>query len=127
MSGKRLNWKKIGCEGELPVGRSGHSLTIDGKKAFLFGGVDKKPVGTAAGPTNDLFVLDMGSGSSEDMKWKWSRPETTCEDAPPLPRWKHSATLLGRSKVFFFSSPLYCSCSSAVLMYALYSLRFDVA
>jgi hypothetical protein len=99
MSEKRLNWKQIGCEGDQPAARSGHSLTIEGKKAFLFGGTDKKPRGTAPGPTNELFVLDMGMGSSEDMKWKWSKAEATCEDEPPAARWKHSATALGRGKV----------------------------
>ena len=102
---QRLKWQQIRCEAaegsELPSGRSGHSLTVQGKKAYLFGGVDKKPAGTPPGPTNDVFVLDMSTGTSEQESsgWKWSRVEPRCEDEPPRPRWNHTATRLSQDKV----------------------------
>ena len=71
-----LEWTKPKCEaaatqygviGEIPSNRSGHSLTVCGTNAFMFGGCDDaKPYG----PTNDMFLLKM-SGS----EFEWARVE----------------------------------------------------
>jgi dynein heavy chain len=67
---------QYGVVGEVPSKRSGHTLTIAGTNAFLFGGctASKPP-----GPTNDMFVLKI-SGT----EFEWARVETP--DDGPAPR-----------------------------------------
>ncbi|RHZ17115.1 hypothetical protein DYB37_003140 [Aphanomyces astaci] len=87
----QLQWRKIECSGEAPSRRSGHTLTIVGSNGFLFGGCD---YAEPPGPTNDLFQLRIHTNGSCD----WSR---VAFRKGPLPRWKHSATLVD-NKIFLF-------------------------
>ncbi|ETW07727.1 hypothetical protein H310_02174 [Aphanomyces invadans] len=87
----QLQWRKIECTGEAPSRRSGHTLTIVGSNGFLFGGCD---YAEPPGPTNDLFQLRIHTNGSCD----WSR---VAFRKGPLPRWKHSATLVD-NKIYLF-------------------------
>ena len=69
-------------KGKIPSKRSGHTLSILGLNAFLFGGVDNT---SPPGPTNDIYQLKIGSGELE-----WSKPDVA---RAPLARWKHSAVM----------------------------------
>ena len=88
-----LSWVQPTCSGEVPNRRSGHTLTVVGTNAFMFGGCDHS---SPPGPTNDLYILKMGTGKD----FEWSKPETM--GASPKPRWRHSATLLPANKVLIF-------------------------
>ncbi len=47
-------------DGDIPSKRSGHSFSVVGTNAFLFGGcTNQKP----AGPNSDLYQLKMGTGN----------------------------------------------------------------
>ena len=37
-----IYWSKPKCSGTIPVGRSGHTLTVLGDKAYMFGGCDEE-------------------------------------------------------------------------------------
>lgn len=99
--------------GAPPSRRSGHSLTVVGDRAFLFGGVDdSKPVG----PNNQLHVLrmsgacgtgpaapsargpDLGARATGDMSWE----SVNITGEPPGARWKHSACVLERTHLLIF-------------------------
>ena len=57
-----LNWSSPFINGDVaPVKRSGHSLTVIGSNAFLFGGCDSAP---PAGPTNEVWQLKMAGNFS---------------------------------------------------------------
>ena len=45
----QLSWHEVAAQGEKPSPRSGHSLSVCGHSAYLFGGCDKKPKGTKPG------------------------------------------------------------------------------
>ncbi|CAK4732517.1 unnamed protein product [Aphanomyces euteiches] len=86
-----LQWTKIECAGEAPSRRSGHTLTIVGSNGFLFGGCD---YAEPPGPTNDLFQLRIHTNGGCD----WSRIPFR---KGPLPRWKHTATIVD-NKIYLF-------------------------
>ncbi|KAF0682585.1 Aste57867_25292 [Aphanomyces stellatus] len=86
-----LQWTKIECTGDVPSRRSGHTLTIVGSNGFLFGGCDYSD---PPGPTNDLYMLRIHTNGACD----WSR---IIFRKGPLPRWKHSATIVD-NKIFLF-------------------------
>ncbi|DBA02158.1 TPA: hypothetical protein N0F65_004793 [Lagenidium giganteum] len=93
-----LRWTKLDAlparlNGEVPTRRSGHSLSIVGSSGYLFGGCDYSE---PPGPTNDLYVLKINS--SAPCEWeKLKFPPAVC----PLPRWKHSATVVD-NKIYVF-------------------------
>eukprot|EP01138_Halocafeteria_seosinensis_P009362 gb/GECG01009567.1/.p1 GENE.gb/GECG01009567.1/~~gb/GECG01009567.1/.p1 ORF type:complete len:4452 (+),score=647.06 gb/GECG01009567.1/:1-13356(+) len=62
-----LHWFRASCSGDVPLKRSGHSLTVVGNNAYLFGGLPpKKPVG----PSNEMFRVQIPSGGSKkEFKW----------------------------------------------------------
>ncbi|KAF1331632.1 Dynein heavy chain, partial [Globisporangium splendens] len=91
-----LRWTRMEAiaprNGELPSRRSGHSLSTAGSKGYLLGGCDcSKP----PGPTNNLFVLKINTNAP----WEWEKLKFA--PATPLPRWKHSATVVD-NKVYVF-------------------------
>ncbi|GLD96504.1 hypothetical protein PINS_up005187 [Pythium insidiosum] len=92
-----LKWTKIDAvaarNSELPSRRSGHTLSIIGSNGFLFGGCDYKE---PPGPTNDLFVLRINTSAP----CEWEKLKVAHTHAP-LPRWKHSATVVD-GKIYVF-------------------------
>lgn len=92
-----LRWSKLETvaarNGQLPTRRSGHTLCIVGSNGYLFGGCD---YAETPGPTNDLFVIKINSNSPSEWE-KLRFPAVAC----PLPRWKHSATVVD-NKIFVF-------------------------
>ncbi|TMW57037.1 hypothetical protein Poli38472_002962 [Pythium oligandrum] len=96
-TGGALKWTKLEAvparNTEAPARRSGHTLSIIGSNGFLFGGCD---YAEPPGPTNDLFVLRINT--SAPCEWEKLRPVST---NVPLPRWKHSATVVD-NKIYVF-------------------------
>ncbi|KAJ0395717.1 hypothetical protein P43SY_006365 [Pythium insidiosum] len=92
-----LKWTKLepvaARNSEPPTRRSGHTLSIIGSNGFLFGGCDYKE---PPGPTNDLFVLRINTSSP----CEWEKLKMPLVNAP-LPRWKHSATVVD-GKIYVF-------------------------
>ena len=87
-----MGWTKPESSGDVPPPRSGHTFTITSsshveaedesgpRKAVLFGGNDSR---LPAGPTNDLFEMDLDS-------FEWKKTENT--GSQPTPRAKHTTT-----------------------------------
>jgi hypothetical protein len=74
-------WTLLKCGGESPSGRFAHtmSMSIDGKKAFVFGGTDRNQC------FNDLYELDL-----EEKSW---RRIPISGNALPKSRYFHSSCL----------------------------------
>uniref|UniRef100_K3WLS5 IPT/TIG domain-containing protein n=1 Tax=Globisporangium ultimum (strain ATCC 200006 / CBS 805.95 / DAOM BR144) TaxID=431595 RepID=K3WLS5_GLOUD len=93
-----LRWTRMEAialrNGELPSQRSGHTLSIMGSNGYLFGGCDYSE---PPGPTNDLFVLKINTNSP----WEWEKLKFAPTATTPMPRWKHSATVVD-NKVYVF-------------------------
>ena len=49
-------WAQPEAKGEVPPGRSGHTMTVLGDKAYMFGGCDED---LPPGPTNALYRLHL--------------------------------------------------------------------
>lgn len=96
-SGGALRWTKVEAlaprNGELPSRRSGHTLSVVGSSGYLFGGCDYSE---PPGPTNDLFVLKINTSAP----WEWEKLKFA-PTMTPLPRWKHSATVVD-NKIYMF-------------------------
>ena len=61
-----------------PSPRSGHTVTVVGTNAYVFGGLDgRRP----PGPNNELFLLKLGSLQSEWSRIKFKQEEGT--NPPP--------------------------------------------
>lgn len=80
--------------GAVPSKRSGHSFTVVGSTGYMFGGCPQPSSGGSAGPTNELFKIDM----SNPKEFYWQKVETT---RGPKARWAHSAALHNESIVVF--------------------------
>jgi N-acetylneuraminic acid mutarotase len=81
-------WKRLETSGEIPSPRAGHTATLVGERSiFVYGG------GTIAGPTNDLFILDI-------VSLVWVRP--FCKGTAPRPRISHSAAVLMQDQLIIF-------------------------
>ena len=81
-----IQWSHVETEGNGPGMRSGHSLTVAGDTAVLFGGTGVDKSGSPE-VFNDTYMLSL---DSEPYKW-------TVVDVMgdvPTPRWRHTATLL---------------------------------
>ena len=92
-----LTWSKLTTIGDQPTKRSGHSFSVMGLSAYMFGGCDKQE---PAGPNNELFQLKM----SGVLEWKKIDQDLIydCESGnPPLPRWLHSACVYDTYVVVF--------------------------
>ena len=87
-----MQWAEPKCVGEAPAKRSGHSLSVVGTNAYVFGGCDQK---LPPGPTNDLFVLRFTSG---DYEWERRKVEGTA----PMARYRHTATVFDATKILIF-------------------------
>ena len=82
-------------KGSVPCARSGHSLSVVGLKAYLFGGCGRLAGAGSAATLGDLHVLDM---SNPDLL-AWAPAEAST--APP-PRSRHSATVVGGDSIAIF-------------------------
>ena len=80
--------------GDVPLPRSGHTLTAVGKGTlYMFGGLTKeKP----AGPTNDVYRLQLEKTSNV-----WSKVNVK-GGMQPLARWHHTATFDGVESIWVF-------------------------
>jgi len=94
----KLAWTKSVCVAKnkkaanVPSPRSGHSFTIVGANGFLFGGLgDSSP----PGPTNDLFILRLGSAEHE-----WCVLDLPGEK--PAARFRHTSNLLEANQILIF-------------------------
>ncbi|KAL0452030.1 UNVERIFIED_CONTAM: Acyl-CoA-binding domain-containing protein 4 [Sesamum latifolium] len=92
--------------GNVPVARSGQSVTLFGSKLIMFGGEDRN-----RRLLNDVNVLDL-----ETMTW--SAVETT--QTPPTPRFDHVATLHAERYLFVFGG-----CSHSVFFNDLHVLDLE--
>ncbi|KAL3649977.1 hypothetical protein CASFOL_006380 [Castilleja foliolosa] len=92
--------------GNIPVARSGQSVTLFGSKLIMFGGEDSN-----RRLLNDVHVLDL-----ETMTW--SAVETT--QTPPSPRFDHTAALHAERYLFVFGG-----CSHSVFFNDLYVLDLE--
>ncbi|GFQ03659.1 acyl-coa-binding domain-containing protein 4 [Phtheirospermum japonicum] len=92
--------------GNIPVARSGQSVTLFGSKLIMFGGEDSN-----RRLLNDVHVLDL-----ETMTW--SAVETT--QTPPSPRFDHTAALHAERYLYIFGG-----CSHSVFFNDLYLLDLE--
>ncbi|KAK4404017.1 Acyl-CoA-binding domain-containing protein 4 [Sesamum angolense] len=100
------NWRVAETFGNVPVARSGQSVTLFGSKLIMFGGEDWN-----RRLLNDVNVLDL-----ETMTW--SAVETT--QTPPTPRFDHVATLHAERYLFVFGG-----CSHSVFFNDLHVLDLE--
>ncbi|XP_065059137.1 host cell factor 2-like isoform X2 [Rhopilema esculentum] len=93
LQASRWEWKHLypspPLNGPSPCPRLGHSLTLVGRKAFLFGGLandSDDPRHNIPRYLNDLYILDL---SSQNLQW--SLPRTYGH--PPTARESHTAVV----------------------------------
>lgn len=102
-----LSWIKVSTvakkddESNRPRPRSGHTMTVVGSNAFLFGGLvemgnDQDDVGYGAAATSDVFNLKLSN--ARGMEWSKLKIVEPC----PLARWRHSATVFNNNQIFVF-------------------------
>lgn len=96
-----LKWTTHKCGGDVPSPRSGHSLTVLGGAAYLFGGLGEGGSSVDAdglevfGPTNEVFYCRLeAAGSRSAMRWE----RCSCGGEAPLPRWGHTATVISKKE-----------------------------
>lgn len=81
-------WVKIEVGGGLaPSPRAGHSMTLIGKKLYLFGG----------GTMNNQYLNDIHAFSTETLRWE----QLTVQGFPPSARVMHQATAY-QNKIIIF-------------------------
>eukprot|EP00475_Leptophrys_vorax_P027820 TRINITY_DN3974_c0_g1_i2.p1 TRINITY_DN3974_c0_g1~~TRINITY_DN3974_c0_g1_i2.p1 ORF type:complete len:590 (-),score=125.46 TRINITY_DN3974_c0_g1_i2:188-1957(-) len=81
-------WSRLNTFGDVPAPRAGHTATLVVESSvFVFGG------GTASGPSNELFILNVES-------LVWSRAHFS--GTPPRPRISHSAELILKNQLLIF-------------------------
>ena len=88
-----LEWQHVHCLGTLPTPRFGHSTTVVGSNAWVFGGCSD----TDGMPTNDLHVLRITGGDCV-----WEQIEVSSRDAAPLERWGHTMVQLSKTRLLLF-------------------------
>ncbi|GBG24145.1 Dynein heavy chain 9, axonemal [Hondaea fermentalgiana] len=91
-----LTWRKGFVVGDKrPTKRSGHTFTVLGSNAFLFGGCDAQ---SPAGPTGELWQLKMLGN------FEWIRLDEQVDKAGGLPvaRWLHSACVFDKKFIIVF-------------------------
>ncbi len=89
-----VTWEKPVCGGSSPGKRAGHSLSLCGSAAYLFGGC---PSGaTEPNPSNDLFKLEMSSPKG----FHWQKVSTQ-ECRIPQGRSQHTASCHNNSIIVF--------------------------
>lgn len=81
-----IEWTQPATKGDKPSPRSGHTITVVGEKAVIFGGCgvtkDNEPC-----VVNETYYLTM---TADPMKWELA----DLMGDIPSPRWRHTATLL---------------------------------
>ncbi|GAB6029897.1 Host cell factor 1 [Chamberlinius hualienensis] len=92
LQASRWEWKRLKPKppktGSPPCPRLGHSFTLIGHKAFLFGGLandSEDPKNNIPRYLNDLYTLEMKPNSSQ---MSWDCPQ--CYGQPPPPRESHT-------------------------------------
>ncbi|KAH8858979.1 Host cell factor 1 [Schistosoma japonicum] len=93
LQASRWEWKRLkpkpAKNGPCPCPRIGHSFTLVGQRAFLFGGITNDsddPKNNIPRYLNDLYTLELKPNSSTMC---WDIPNTYGQ--PPTPRESHSA------------------------------------
>jgi hypothetical protein len=103
-----LKWNKIeSMSGDVPGPRSGHTLSVVGDEALLFGGLDPalkeftKPNGKTEkrpGPNSDLYRVKLPvAGSTAPLRWV----KVATSQSPPA-RYGHTATVVGENRLLIF-------------------------
>ena len=76
-----LTWAQPRTKGDVPAARSGHTLTVVGSNAYLFGGCVE---GDIVGPTDEIYILKLQPADSKSAM-TWVKPKTG--GATPSKRW----------------------------------------
>jgi dynein heavy chain len=82
-----ISWQNVSVKGDGPTARSGHSITVAGNKAIVFGGTGVSDDGKTMSVFNETWVLGLGG----DV-YSWQLADTMGD--VPVARWRHTATLL---------------------------------
>lgn len=85
-------WERLSCQGEVPSCRSGHSLTIIGRRAYLFGGCGPAKDGSAT-IFEQLYCLDLTT-----LTWNLVLTSGPC----PRGRRRHSANSTSTNQMIVF-------------------------
>ena len=67
-----LTWAQPRTKGDVPAARSGHTLTVVGSNAYLFGGCVE---GDIVGPTDEIYILKLQPADSKSAM-TWVKPKT---------------------------------------------------
>jgi dynein heavy chain, axonemal len=107
-----FEWESVNVafnDDDQPKPSCGHSLTIVGSQAYMFGGMigfGRQDLAAhhdedlESYPSNVLYRLDYRAST---MTWMKLNPRPSNNNASqPLPRWKHSATALGKDRILIF-------------------------
>lgn len=92
-----MKWGQPKCIGDVPQKRSGHTFSLSGSFAYLFGGCVSPGNGKLPGPTNDLFKVDLGA----DSEFYWTKINKS-NGILPCSRWHHSASTANDGRIIIF-------------------------
>lgn len=92
---------KKGLETNRPSPRSGHTMTVIGTNAYLYGGLadaglDEDENSLGAHASSEIFKLQLSAGSA--MEWS----KMNVNSVSPPSRWKHTATLYENTQILIF-------------------------
>jgi hypothetical protein len=85
-----VSWQNVQAKGDAPSPRSGHSITVAGSKAVIFGGCGVSEDGLTQQVFSETWLLELG----ETPKWELA---DMLGDVP-VARWRHTSTLLPDGK-----------------------------
>jgi len=89
--------------GNVPTGRSGHTIVTMGKMHYMFGGIDSpkdSPDKTKILPKNELYSIRITNTPSTPNTAEWSLKQ--CTGDVPLARAYHSACKIGEDRMLVF-------------------------
>jgi dynein heavy chain len=89
--------------GNVPTGRSGHTVVTFGKVHYMFGGIDSpkdNPDKSKILPKNELYTLRITNTPSTPNNAEWSLKQCTGE--VPLARAYHAACKIGEDRMLIF-------------------------
>lgn len=98
-----IAWQPMKQTGNVPTGRSGHTIVTMGKVHYMFGGIDSpkdSPDKTKILPKNELYTIRITNTVSTPNNAEWSLKQ--CTGDVPLARAYHAACKIGEDRMLVF-------------------------